>query len=106
MDLMDSLNGTVVEGIGNEVLLAGVISCLMGILLLAWYSTNLTSTQTRLTNVRIHRRGVTLNRLPDSSTDESRAARRVGADYITFYMHMGIFFYDDQHTKPPAKLGC
>lgn len=69
--------GTIVEGIGNEVLITFLIGGVSCILALAWYSTHLTNSQTRLTAPTIHRSGVRLNRLPGSSTSEHRANNTV-----------------------------
>ena len=65
-----STTGAIVEGIGNEVLMTLMIGGVSVVLALAWYSTHLTNSQTRLTTPTIHRSGVRLNRLPGSSTTE------------------------------------
>ena len=75
--LTSNMSETLVEGVGNEVLVALLFGFVSVLILLAWYSTNLTSSQARLTNVRVQRRGITLNRLPGSSTAGGRSAEQV-----------------------------
>lgn len=72
-------DATLIEGVGDEVL--AVCICMIAIifLCLAWYSTYLTPNQTQLINARVRNQGVTVNRVPGSSSAESRAARQVRA---------------------------
>lgn len=60
-----------VEGIGNEVIMTVILSIATLMLILAWYSTHLTPNQTRMTRMRIQRHGVSLNRLPGSSSSDN-----------------------------------
>ncbi|XP_067931948.1 transmembrane and ubiquitin-like domain-containing protein 1 [Watersipora subatra] len=67
-EVQDETVYAMIEGIGNEVLVASVLGLTLAVLVLSWYSTNLTSTQTRLSTVRVNRRRVALNRFPGCSS--------------------------------------
>lgn len=76
-EVQDETVYAMIEGIGNEVLVASVLGLTLAVLILSWYSTNLTSTQTRLSTVRVNRRRVALNRFPGCSSRDRNLNQQV-----------------------------
>jgi len=73
-------SSSMIEGIGDEVLWTVLGGGVLFILFMAWMSTHLTNTQRLMPSLRrprVERPGVTLNRIPDSSTEEFRNRQQV-----------------------------